>query len=162
MPTIVITIFVFGSITIVILYFNGSIDTYAALLDVEDELELAVELAGLVGFAELGMLFRAGVGDAIANKGVEVCFVEFSVFFMLESDVFFTISIVSASTGWTTELSDLFKLLATIFVVELVIMLVDIFVYYFLIWFFATNEISLAPGMPKFFSVCSHFPDPLY
>ncbi len=95
-PTIVITIFVFGSITIVILYFDGSIDTYPVLLDVEDELELVVELEGLVEFVELGMLVRTGVEDAIANKGVEVCFVEFSIFLIFESDVFLTISMVSA------------------------------------------------------------------
>ena len=86
-PTIVITIFVFGSITIVILYLDGSIDRYPALLDAEDgfrefnefeefkELEL-VELVGFVLFGELGMLLRTGV------KGVEDCGVEFSIFFL--------------------------------------------------------------------------------
>lgn len=166
-PTIVITIFVFGSITIVILYLDGSIDRYPALLDAEDglgefnefeefkELEL-VELVGVVLFGELGMVLRTGV------KGVEDCGVEFSIFFLYESDVFFRISMVSDYMGWTTELSDLFKVFPTIFIVELVITLVDIFVYYFLIEVFATSEISFAPGMPNFFSVCSHFPIPLY
>lgn len=138
----------------------------AAELDVEDELELAAELVELVEFMEFPMLFKTGVGDAIVNKGVELCFVELSIeelfFLIFESNVFFMFSNVRTYSGCTTELSDLFILFTIVLEVEFVITIFDILGYYFFTWFFATNEISLAPGIPKFFSVCSHFPYPLY